>query len=92
MEESQGQGAIRQPAPKRKVTVTIPTELLLAAAARVRTGRARSLSAYLSAALAERVAGDQERDGYLEWLKKLDEELGPPSPEAYVWARQVLGL
>ena len=83
----------RKPAATRtKVTVTIPTEVLEAAAGFVRAGRAPSLSAYISRALEQRVKEDQGPDEFLELLKQWDEELGPPSPEDYEWARRVLGL
>ncbi len=82
----------RGPATRARVTVTIPAETLEAATARVQKGAAPSLSAYVSAALADKVASDAERDSYIAWLRKLDEELGPPSAEAYEWAREALGL
>ena len=92
----QGQAATRRQtgvrAKTRKVTVTIPADTLGAAVTKVQEGYAPSLSAYISQALWEKVARDSGRDTYLEWLKQLDEELGPPSPEAYAWAREVLGV
>jgi hypothetical protein len=71
-----------------KVTVTIPAETLEAAAAEVRSGKAPSLSAYVSKALAAQVAADREGDSYLAFLDALDEELGAPSDADYEWARR----
>lgn len=72
----------------RKVTVTIPAETLEAALERVEEGKASSLSAYVSKALADRVAADGQEDSFLAFLDRLDEELGPPSAEDYEWARR----
>jgi Arc/MetJ-type ribon-helix-helix transcriptional regulator len=77
---------------RSRVTVTVPSDVLAEAIAHVEGGRARSLSAYVSEALREKVVRDSRRDAYMDWLKQLDEELGLPSPQAYAWAREVLGL
>ena len=69
-----------------KVTVTVPANVLGAAAAQVDAGRAPSLSAYVSEALAKQVAVDEERDALLAFLDRLDAELGPPSQDDYAWA------
>ncbi|MBI4493197.1 MAG: hypothetical protein HY690_10445 [Chloroflexi bacterium] len=82
----------KAPATRTKVTLTIPTEVLETAVSLVQAGCARSLSAYVSEALAEKVASDQGRDEYLEWLKALNEELGQPGEAAYARAREALGL
>lgn len=71
-----------------KVTVTIPAETLEAAAGEVKAGRATSLSAYISKALAKQVATDKEGDSYIAFLDSLDEELGPPTDADYEWARR----
>lgn len=71
-----------------KVTVTVPGNLLAAAAARVQAGGAPSLSAYVSDALARQVMADAQGDAFLALLDQLDEELGPPSEADYAWARQ----
>ena len=73
-----------------KVTVTIPHDLLEAALRNVATQKTSSLSAYLSQALAEKVAIDAGENPYREWLDQLDAELGPPSEEDYEWARKAL--
>ena len=75
-------------ATRAKVTVTIPNDVLAAALDNVKQRQAASLSAYVSEALAEKVAIDKGEDEYLAWLRQLSEELGEPSAEAYEWARQ----
>ena len=82
----------KAPATRRKVTVTIPEDVLSGALGQVAAGRSASLSAYVSDALSDKVAQDRGRDEYVAWLRLLDQELGPPSPEAYEWARDVLKL
>jgi len=82
----------KAPATCTKVSVSIPTEVLDAAIGQVKAGRAPSLSGYISEAVAQRVARDREPDEFIAFLRELDEELGPPGPEAQEWARQVLGL
>lgn len=81
-----GSGATRT----AKVTVTIPGDLLAAAAARVQSGDSPSISAYVSDALARQVQSDSEGDAYLALLARLDEELGPPSEADFEWARQFI--
>ena len=73
----------------RKVTVTVPANLLEAAAARVSEGCAPSLSAYVSKALKKQVEADRE-DGFLALLREMDEEFGPVSPETLEWARRFI--
>jgi hypothetical protein len=69
-----------------KVTVTVPGDVLEAAAAQVQAGGAPSLSAYVSRALAAQVQADEERSALLAFLDRLDEELGPPTEADYAWA------
>jgi Arc/MetJ-type ribon-helix-helix transcriptional regulator len=76
----------------KKVTVTIPEDLLEAAIAQVEAGQAPSLSAYVSDALAKKVAADGEGDPFLALLDEWDREVGPPSEEDFAWARRALGL
>jgi hypothetical protein len=76
------------PVKTAKVTVTVPGDVLEAAAAQVQSGGAPSLSAYVSRALAAQVAADEERGAYLAFLDRLDQELGPPTEADYEWARQ----
>ncbi len=82
--------ARRPTATRAKVTITVPKDLLAAAHEKIKAGRCSSLSAYISEALADKVAQDSGRDGYIEWLNQLKEELGPPSEEDYEWARKAL--
>jgi Arc/MetJ-type ribon-helix-helix transcriptional regulator len=72
-----------------KVTVTIPEDVLAAAQEQVAAGRAPSLSAYVSDALAERVKTERG-DSMQVLLDEWDTEFGPPSEEDYAWARGVL--
>jgi hypothetical protein len=71
-----------------KVTVTIPAETLKAATANVQSGKAPSLSAYVSRALATQVAADEKHDAFIDFLDCLDAELGPPSEADHAWALQ----
>jgi len=73
---------------KAKVAVTIPADVLAAAQMQVAAGAAPSLSAFVSAAVADKIkSNDLER-----LLDAMDAELGPPGPEAQAWAKRVLGL
>ena len=72
---------------KRKIAVSLPEELVDHAEAAVRDGRAASVSAYVSEALAARARDDD----LLAVLDEMDRELGPPSKRAEAWARRVLG-
>jgi hypothetical protein len=74
-----------------KVTVTVPSDVLDAASAQVEAGRAPSLSAYLSDALAKKVAADTEERDLVTLLNAWDRELGAPTEADYAWARDVLG-
>ncbi|MGH8906026.1 MAG: toxin-antitoxin system antitoxin subunit [Egibacteraceae bacterium] len=73
---------------REKIAVSIPQELVGAARAEVVAGRAASLSAYVTQALAEKT----QRDRLVEALDEMDRELGPPSAEDEAWAQRVLGL
>lgn len=73
---------------KDKLAVTLPRELAETAREAVRAGRAASVSAYVSEAMAERA----QRDRLVETLDAMDQELGAPSAEAETWARRVLGV
>jgi hypothetical protein len=55
---------------------------------RTRGTRAKVATSTRSTTLAA-VANNGE-DEYLRWLRRLNEELGEPSAEAYEWARQSL--
>ena len=73
---------------KRKIAVSIPEDLADRVEKAVSLGRASSVSAYVSQALEEKT----RRDRLADVLDEMDRELGPPSPGAQTWARQVLGL
>ncbi|MBI3980070.1 MAG: hypothetical protein HY331_18000 [Chloroflexi bacterium] len=74
-----------------KVTVTVPAALVDATVARVEADQAPSRSAYVSQALEAQIAADEGRDAFLEFLDRLDEELGAPTEEEYAWARRFAG-
>jgi Arc/MetJ-type ribon-helix-helix transcriptional regulator len=67
-----------------KIAVSLPDELVEAARAAVRDGRAASVSAYVADALREKSG----RYTLADVLDRLDAELGPPGPEADAWAKR----
>jgi hypothetical protein len=69
-----------------KVALTIPAEVLEAARKEVEAGHAKSLSAYVSDAVDEKL----RRDELAELLDELDAKHGPPSRTARAWAKKVL--
>jgi Arc/MetJ-type ribon-helix-helix transcriptional regulator len=72
----------------KKITVSLPDEQVAVAQRAVAEGRAASVSAFISAALARRDP-DQEA---LEWLDEMAQEYGPITEEHTAWARRALGL
>ncbi|MFI0451520.1 hypothetical protein [Actinomadura sp. 6N118] len=67
-----------------RITVTVPEEALAVARAAVNAGRAKSVSAYISEATAERARREQRTQAIVDrW--------GPFPPEAFAWATDVLG-
>jgi Arc/MetJ-type ribon-helix-helix transcriptional regulator len=71
-----------------KIAVSLPDDLVEAARAAVRDGRAASVSSFVAEALAE-----HERSGQLSQLvADIIAEDGPPTPEDEAWADSVLGL
>jgi Arc/MetJ-type ribon-helix-helix transcriptional regulator len=75
-----------------KITISLPAEQVEQVRAAVARGEAASVSSYISAALAAVmpvVAGEDE-DPLVELLADMEAELGPPSPEAYAWADEVM--
>ncbi len=70
-----------------KIGVTLPYDLARAAREQVVSGKAESLSALVTAALAEKL----ERQDLQQLLDALDAELGPVSAETQEWADQVVG-
>ncbi len=71
-----------------RIAITLPDEQVAAAKSAVADGRAPSVSAYISEALARR-AGDEL---LLEMLVEMDAQDGGPSPEDYERAERALGL
>jgi Arc/MetJ-type ribon-helix-helix transcriptional regulator len=73
---------------KRKIAVSVPEDLVARVEGEVRAGRAASVSAYVTDALADKARHDQLADVLVE----MDRELGKPSKKDQAWARRVLGL
>lgn len=71
-----------------KIAVSLPDEQVEKARKAVAEGRAPSVSAYVSEALARKTADEE----MLEMLAEMDAEYGPPSPEDHARARRALGL
>ena len=71
----------------RKVAVSVPADVLSRAREEVESGRAKSLSAIVSAALDEKLRRDELR----RVLDEMDAEHGKPSKKAQAWAKRVLG-
>lgn len=69
-----------------KVALTIPAEVLEAAKKEVEAGHAKSLSAFVSDAVYEKL----RRDELAELLDAMDVKYGPPKKSAQVWAKKVL--
>ena len=73
---------------RQKIAITLPEEQVAAARRAVADGRAASVSAYISQALARRDADDD----LAESIAEIYAETGPPTAEERTWARQVLGI
>ena len=69
-----------------KVAVTISSEVLAEAKKQVRSGRAKSLSAFVAQAVAEKI----RRDDLNDILDAMDEAHGKPSKADQAWAKRVL--
>ena len=69
-----------------KVALSLSADVLDLAKKRVKAGRAKSLSAYVTEAVDEKL----RRDELTEILDALDTKLGPPSKTARAWAKRVL--
>jgi hypothetical protein len=69
-----------------KVAITIPVDVLRLAQKEVGAGRAKSLSAFVSQAVDEKL----RRDELIEILDTMDAEHGRPGKSARAWARRVL--
>jgi antitoxin ParD1/3/4 len=73
---------------RQKIAITLPEEQVAAARRAVADGRAPSVSAYISQALARRDADEE----LAESIAEIYAETGPPSEEERTWARRVLGI
>lgn len=73
---------------RQKIAITLPEEQVAAAKQAVADGRAPSVSAFISQALARR---DADED-LAETITEIYAEAGQPTEEDRLWARRVLGL
>ena len=71
----------------KKIAISLPDEQVAAARQAVAEGRAASVSAYISAALARRDPDDE----VLEYFEQLGRESGV-TEEHRAWARKALGV
>ncbi len=69
-----------------KVAMTLPTEVLKSAKEQVSRGRAKSLSAFISEAVDEKL----RRDELEKLLDALDTQHGAPKKGAQRWAKKVI--
>ena len=73
---------------RQKIAITLPEEQVTAARQAVAEGRAASVSAFISQALARRDADEE----MTETIAEIYAESGQPTEEDRLWARRVLGL
>ena len=73
---------------RQKIAITLPEEQVAAARRAVAEGRAASVSAYISQALARRGVDEE----LAESIAEIYAEAGPPTKDERAWARQVLGI
>jgi hypothetical protein len=73
---------------KKRITVTVRREVVRAAELQVKRGRARSVSAWVDAAMEEKA----RLEDLAALLAEMASERGHASKEAEKWARGVLGL
>lgn len=73
---------------RRKIAVTVPEHLMKVVEKEVAEGRASSVSAYVSDAIAE-YAGSGTLE---ELLDEMDRAFGKPTKETEAWARRSLGF
>jgi antitoxin ParD1/3/4 len=73
---------------RQKIAITLPEEQVAAARQAVAEGRAASVSAFISQALARRDADEE----LAETIAEIYAESGQPTAEDRRWARRVLGL
>ena len=73
---------------KRRITVSLPADLVEAAELAVQVGEAPSVSAYVANAL----RAWSGTDDLAAIVRDMEAEFGKPDEEAEAWARKVLGL
>jgi len=73
---------------RQKIAITLPEEQVAAARQAVAEGRAASVSAYISKALARRTAEEE----MAEIIAEIYAQAGEPTDEDRTWARRVLGV
>ncbi len=73
---------------RQKIAITLPEEQVAAARQAVAEGRAASVSAYISQALARRSAEEE----MAEAIAEIYAETGQPTEQERAWARRVLGV
>ena len=73
---------------RQKIAITLPEEQVAAARRAVAEGRAASVSAYISQALARRTAEEE----MAEMIAEIYAKAGEPTEEDRAWARRVLGV
>lgn len=73
---------------REKIAITLPEEQVAAARQAVAEGRAASVSAYISQALARRTAEEE----MAEVIAEIYAQSGEPTEEDRAWARRVLGV
>lgn len=71
-----------------KIAVSLPDEQVAAARRAVAEGRARSVSAFVSAALSRAMREDE----LAALVAEMKSESGEPTAEDYAWADRALGL
>ena len=73
---------------KARVTVSVRREVLAKATREVKRGKAKSISAWVDAAMEEKA----KREDLAALLAEMRAEIGPPTAEDEAWAKSVLGL
>ena len=73
---------------RQKIAITLPEEQVATARQAVAEGRAASVSAFISQALARRDADEE----LAETIAEIYAENGQPTEDDRLWARRVLGI
>jgi hypothetical protein len=73
---------------RARVAVTVRRDVLAKGERQVTRGRAKSVSAWVDAAMEEKA----RREDLAALLSEMKAEKGPASPKEQAWARAVLGL